>query len=127
MPKRYLIDTDVLLEYLRGNQEAVRFLEELGGVLYVSAITVAELLAGAHPGAEEQALEQFLRAFEVVPIEAELARAGGALQRDYGSSHGVGLADALIAASADALQATLVTFNQRHFPMLAWVLAPPVG
>jgi predicted nucleic acid-binding protein len=127
VPKRYLIDTDVLIEYLRGNQEAVRFLEELGGVLYVSAITVAELSAGAHPGAEEQALEQFLRAFDVVPVEAELARAGGVLRRDYGPSHGVGLADALIAASADALQATLVTFNRRHFPMLASTLAPPIA
>jgi predicted nucleic acid-binding protein len=35
-----------------------------------------------------------------------------------------GLADALIAASAEAAGATLVTLNRRHFPMLAEVLAP---
>ena len=43
---------------------------------------------------------------------------GGLYRRDYGQSHGTGLADALIAATAEENGATLVTFNQRHFPMV---------
>jgi len=48
----------------------------------------------------------------------------GLWRRTYGRSHGTGLADALIAASASAAQATLVTLNRKHFPMLADVLVP---
>jgi hypothetical protein len=124
MGKRFLIDTDVLIEYLRGSDPAVRFLEALSGTLHISAITVAELFTGAQRGAEQEALEQFLRTFEVVPVEAELAKRGGQLRREYGPGHGVGLADALIAASAEKAQATLVTFNRRHFPMLEDILVP---
>jgi len=121
MAKRFLIDTDVLIEYLRGSDPAVRFLEALSGTLHTSAITVAELSTAAQSEAEQAALEQFLRTFEV---EADVAKRGGLLRRDYGPSHGVGLANALIAASAEKAQATLVPFNRRHFPMLEETLVP---
>ncbi len=45
-------------------------------------------------------------------------RKGGLYRRDYGPSHGVGLADALIAATAELHQAKFVTLNARHFPMV---------
>ena len=45
-------------------------------------------------------------------------------RRQYGRSHGTGLADALIAASVAAAGGTLATLNRRHFPMLAEVLVP---
>lgn len=41
-----LIDTDILVDYLRGFPEAVRYLEELDVDLKLSAINVAELFAG---------------------------------------------------------------------------------
>ena len=66
----------------------------------------------------------FLSAFEVVAVDAVLARRGGLYRRDYGKSHGVGLAHALIAATADMCRATLVTLNQKHFPMLTCVAVP---
>jgi len=47
MAARYLIDTDVLVEYLRGSPRAIRYLERLEGELLLSAITVAELFSGA--------------------------------------------------------------------------------
>jgi len=68
-------------------------------------------------------LTQFLGAFEIIPLDAEIAQKGGLYRRDYGPSHGVGLADALIAATAELQQARLVTLNAKHFPMLE-VLVP---
>ncbi|MHC4458909.1 MAG: PIN domain-containing protein, partial [Planctomycetota bacterium] len=44
--------------------------------------------------------------------------AGGLYKRDYGKSHGVGLADAILAATAEAENAELKTLNTEHFPML---------
>ncbi|MBM4294349.1 MAG: type II toxin-antitoxin system VapC family toxin [Deltaproteobacteria bacterium] len=55
---------------------------------------------------------------EIIPVDAEIAQKGGLYRRDYGPSHGVGLADALIAATAELHQARLVTLNPRHFPMV---------
>lgn len=46
--------------------------------------------------------------------------------RQYGPSHGTGLADALIASTVAAVGATLATLNRRHFPMLNDVLVPYV-
>ena len=121
---RYLLDTDILIEYLRGREPAVAFLEGLEGEWLLSAITVAELFSGARGAAEEQTLDHFLLAFEVIPVDEELARAGGRYRRDHGPRHGTGLADAVIAATADRAGAVLVTFNRRHFPMLKRVRVP---
>ena len=115
MPEKLLLDTDVIIEYLRGRPEAVRYLQGLEGTLLISAITVAELYVGVRGGSEERQLEQFLLAFDVVPISGDIGRIGGLFRRDYGRSHGVGLADALIGATAQEQQATLVT----QFPALS--------
>lgn len=124
MPDRLLLDTDVLVDYLRGTEEAVEYLEECTGTLLLSSITVAELYAGVREGRERTALSTFLSAFELVPVTREIAERGGLWRRDYGRSHDTGLADALIAATADVAQAQLVTLNQKHFPMLSSVLVP---
>ncbi len=119
-----LLDSDILIEYLRGRSAAIGYLEALEGDLQLSAITVAELFAGAKGDDEFAALTAFLLAFAVVPVTPEIARQGGLLRQLYRPSHGTGLADALIAATAQALQATLVTFNRKHFPMLERVEVP---
>lgn len=124
MPGRYLIDTDVLIEYLRGSEQAAEFLEELEGELIISAISVAELFSGARGSEELAALDQFMLAFEVVPVDERLARQGGMIRQEYHTSHGVGLGDALIAASAMQGGVELVTFNRRHYPMVGNVRVP---
>jgi len=118
MAPRLLLDTDVLVDYLRGREEAAAYLEARSETLLISAITVAELYAGVREGEESRRLAQFLGAFEIIPLDAEIARQGGLCHRDYGPGHGVGLADALIAATAALHQAKLVTLNARQFPMV---------
>jgi len=124
MPDRLLIDTDVLVDYLRGQDDSASFLEARSETLLVSAITVAELFAGVREGQERTALNTFLSAFEVVPVTAPIAQRGGLLRRDFGKSHGAGLADALIAATAQETGARLVTLNAKHFPMVPDHLVP---
>jgi predicted nucleic acid-binding protein len=118
MSERLLLDTDVLIDYLRGVPEAVSYLESLENPLLVSAIVVAELYAGVHPGKETQRLQQFLTAFKIIPVDPEIARQGGLYRGTFGPSHNTGLADALVAATAEITQATLVTLNTKHFPMI---------
>ncbi len=124
MDGRLLIDTDVLVEYLRGRQEAVEYLEGLTADLYVSVVSVAELFAGVRGDQEERSLEQFLLVFTALPVTERVARLGGLYRRDYRPSHGTGLADALIAATAEENGSGLVTFNRRRFPMVSRVTVP---
>lgn len=117
MPIVFLIDTDVLVDYLRDETSAVSYLESLPPPLLISAISVAELYAGVREGDERLAREEFLDAFEVVPVDEEIAVAGGLYRRGYGKSHGAGLTDTLIAATTTLRNATLVTLNHKDFPM----------
>jgi predicted nucleic acid-binding protein len=124
MAERLLLDSDVLIDYLRGAAEAVEWLEARSEVLLRSAISVAELYAGVREGRERAALGAFLSAFEIVAVDRQIAEAGGLYRRDYGRSRHTGLADALIAATAEARQALLVTLNRKPFPMMPDVLVP---
>jgi predicted nucleic acid-binding protein len=119
-----VVDTDVLIDYSRDQPQAVVFLEGTEQPLAISAITVAELHAGVRDGEERRRLDAFVAAFEVLPLDRQPAQRAGFWRRQDGPSHGTGLADGLIAASAKAAGATLVTLNRRHFPMLAEVLVP---
>lgn len=119
-----VVDTDVLIDYLRDRSQAVVFLEGIEQPLAVSAITVAELFVGVREGEERRRLDAFVAAFHVLGLDRQAAVQAGFWRRQYGPSHGMGLADALIAASVAAAGATLVTLNRRHFPMLAQVLVP---
>ena len=124
MPERLLIDSDLAIEYLRDRQEAINYLESLEGSLLLSTLTVAELYAGVRGEREQHHLEQVLLAFQVLPVSQEVGRIGGLFRRNYGPSHGTGLVDALIGATAQLYRATLVTFNGRHYPMLNDVQVP---
>ena len=124
MPAKLLIDADVLIDYLRDQEAAVSYLESLRPPLLMSAVSVAELYAGVREGDERTILAEFIYTFEIVPVNKEIAMAGGLYRRDYGKSHGVGINDALIAATAVLSNAELVTLNRKHFPMLGSITVP---
>ena len=119
-----LLDTDVLVDFFRGHSKAVAFVNAHSDRIILSSIVVAELYAGVKGDAEQTALENFVSIFRVVPVKAEIAKTGGLYKRDYGKSHGVGLADAILAATAEAENAELKTLNNKHYPMLKG-LRPP--
>ncbi len=118
MPKLILLDTDVLVDFFRGFDKAVAFVNGNNARIILSSIVVAELFAGVKGDAEQAALQNFISLFRVVPVDATIGKAGGLYKRDYGKSHGVGLADAILAATAEAANAELKTLNIKHYPML---------
>jgi predicted nucleic acid-binding protein len=113
-----------LIDYLRDRTEAVAYLENLTSSRLISAITVAELYAGVREGAERVALDQFIGSFQVVAVDETIATRAGIIRRDFGKSHGTGLADAIIAATAEAQQANVVTLNSKHFQMIKDIVVP---
>lgn len=120
MSKPILVDTDVLIDFLRGHEQAVSFVNLESDRIILSSIVVAELYAGVRGGegdAEQTTLEGFLSLFRVVHVTAAIARLGGLYKRDYGKSHGISLADAVVAATATLENAELKTLNVKHYPM----------
>jgi predicted nucleic acid-binding protein len=113
-----LVDTDVLVDFLRGYPVAVELIEAHSDRIILSSVVVAELYAGVKGDAEQATLDALVGLFRVVPVSAGLAKAGSLLRRAYAASHGVGLADALVAATAEAEGAELKTLNVKHFPMI---------
>lgn len=124
MTESLLIDTDVLIDFLRGHSRASGFLKDLKVPLYISSISVAELYAGVRGSKEELVLERFVNAFTIVEVTKVIAVLGGFYRNKYGKSHGNGLADSLIAASANTQKITLVTLNKKHFPMVDSIFTP---
>ena len=119
MANAILLDTDVLIDFLRGHEKAIAFVKEFFSRVILSPIVIAELYAGVKGDAERTVLDNFVSLFRVVPVNAEIAKIGGLYRRDYGKSHGVGLADAILAATAEAEQAELKTLNVKHYPMFS--------
>jgi len=118
MAKSILLDTDVLVDFFRGYSKAVAFINANSTRIILWSIVIAELYAGIKGDAEQATLESFISLFRVIPVDAKIAKAGGLYRRDYGRSHSVGLADALLAASAEAENAELKTLNIKHYPMI---------
>ncbi|MFC3286350.1 type II toxin-antitoxin system VapC family toxin [Litchfieldella rifensis] len=111
-----LIDTDVLIWNLRGNDNAAVLLDEHRG-FSISAVTYMELLQGLRDKAEMRALRQALHFWEaeIIAIERDISARAMFLVEEHALSHGMQMADALIAATALHLGDILITANDRHY------------
>lgn len=113
-----LADTDVMVDFLRGYPKAVALVKNNSSQIILSCVVAAELYAGVRSEREMTALDSLMRLFNIIPISFDLAKAAGLYQRDYARSHGIGLADAIIAATAAAENAEILTLNTKHYPMV---------
>lgn len=116
---KYLLDTDVIIEWLRRNGRVVDWLERChtaGDFLACTPVSVAELYAGLRPR-EESFIGEILRVLHCVDINARIGHKAGHYRHTFGASHGVEVADALIAASAHIHGLTLCSLTLRHYPM----------
>jgi predicted nucleic acid-binding protein len=121
-----LVDTSILIDYLRGDADAGKLLERerAAGELHASEITRLEILAGMRP-AEEDATRALLSTLVWHPLDVEIAEEAGSLGRRWlPSHHTIDSADLAIAATAIRTGTELLTRNVRHFPMFGDLQAP---
>ena len=117
---RLLLDSAFVIDHMRGLPEAVaryRDLFEAGDEPLVNEIVVCEVRAGTK-AADLPMLHAFLEPVEFIqpgPDAALIAGAWRDLARARG--HHLSLADALVAAAADAVDASVLTRNVRHFEL----------
>ena len=115
--KSILVDTDVLINFLRGRESAREFLASSIGEadLCCSAITVAEIYAGMKEH-EQERTEELLDSLTVVEVTRAIAGKAGTYKRTI-KSQGLALDDCIIAATAFVKHAVLASGNVKHYPM----------
>ena len=114
----YLVDTNVMVDFTRGNVKAADYLDSLGDACRLSAITALEMIGGARSQREVNDLDVMISAYEQIPPTAEIARRAYYLMNTHAKSAGLQTLDSLIAATALEEGLTLVTKNRKHFQMI---------
>lgn len=121
-----LVDTSMLIDYLRGHAGAAEVLERERaiGPLHASEISRLEVLAGMR-SAEENDTRSLLSMLIWHPVDEEVAEVAGALGREWLRSHqAIDAADLAIAGTVVRMNAELLTCNVKHFPMFPNLVAP---
>ncbi len=115
--KQILIDTDILINFLRGREAAQNYLLSLLAetTIYCSAITVAEIHAGMKEHEREKTID-LLDSIDIVDVTREIAEKAGTYKRTE-KKQSLELDDCIIAATAFIKGAILATENVRHYPM----------
>ena len=111
-----IIDTDVMIWFLRGNQRAIDFVLE-AMPFSISIVTYMELLQGMR---DKRELSKMKKAFEdmdveIIPLSEKISIRASDYVESYSLSHSMELADALIAGTCVEENDVLVTANDKHY------------
>ena len=96
-----IVDSDILIDVARGEAEAINCLLRLEqtSALAISAVSQMELIVGCRSKKELQDLEKFLNRYQVLKITDGISDRATDLLTQYFLSHGLLIADGLIAAT----------------------------
>lgn len=122
MSVRYVLDTDAVVDVLRGRRGvAGRLAQESPEDIAIASMTFAELLYGAQcaqdPAKSELAVRRFVEVVRVIPFSRSASEIHARL-RFATRKNTVGPNDLVIAATAIAAQATIITGNMKEFSRL---------
>jgi hypothetical protein len=121
-----ILDSDVIVEVLRGNSATIDWLRAqraVGVPLRYSPVSRAEIRAGSR-GAERSAIAALFGSLTALPIEASTGEVAGEQLAKFARSHGVQMGEALIAGAAIERSDDLATFDAKHFPGVRQVIKP---
>ena len=113
-----LLDTDIVIDFLRRREYARRLLENWAGegLLAISTLTHLEIYQGMK-GDEEETTNAFLDGLTSVTVDVPIARRAGRMLAELRSKGmTVSIADSIIAATALQLGTPLLTNNIEHYP-----------
>lgn len=111
-----IIDSTVIIDFLNKQENARQFLLQ-GGTLGVSRVVVMEIFAGTRSHNERKIVSKQLQLFHasVIEISEDISELAGDIFAQHFHSHGIGIMDAFIAATALIHKEPLVTHNTKHF------------
>jgi len=112
-----ILDTDVLIDAARCIDDAVNCLQKIEDKfsLAISVVTQLELIIGCRNKKELKSLALFLQRFEIISLSEQISDMAVYLLKTYRLSHGLLIADALIAATAIVVNAQMISKNQKDY------------
>lgn len=114
--EKYLADTTILIDHLRGNLQARNFL--LTYNVAITPVTLAELIQGTKIKKQIAVIDAAVNDLTVYSINETITTLAIDLMRKFFHSHHLLFLDALIAATAITYKLNLVTTNIKHFQMI---------
>ena len=117
----YLLDTDLLIDYSKGNLLAKDFLEKArgrGDRLFISVITMMELAYGCRNKDEVKKIGRLCQGFWRIKINRAISGYAIDIIKKYSLTQKCGILDALVIGTAMHLGVTLVTGNTEHLSMI---------
>jgi predicted nucleic acid-binding protein len=114
-----VIDTDVLVWYMKGNQNAYKVIEN-SKHFFISVVTYMELVQGMRDKNELNNLRKALNAWgsKILYISEEISVKAMFFLEQHFLSHSIQLADALIGATAISNGLPILTGNDKHYKIL---------
>lgn len=114
-----IIDTDVLIWYLRGNDAAKRTVEQ-NIPFSISVVTYMELIQGMINKDEMKKFQKQIRKWnvDIIQIDKEISARAMFYVQEYSLSHSMMLADGIIAATAVQHGEALLTANDKHYKFI---------
>jgi hypothetical protein len=114
-----LVDTDVLIWYLKGNENAYQIIEN-SSHFFISVVTYMELVQGMRNKKELNNLRKALHIWnaKILYISEEISAKAMFYVEQHFLSHSMQLADALIGATAIAYGNPVLTGNDKHYKVL---------
>lgn len=111
-----IIDTDVLIWYLRGSTKAKEVVEA-AIPFSVSAVTYMELVQGMKDKSEFRRFQKAFKSWniDIIHIDREISSRATFYVQEYHLGHSMMMADALIAATVVQESDTLITANDKHY------------
>ena len=111
-----ILDTDVLIWYLRGNENAVNVVVD-SMPFSISVVTYMELLQGMR---NKQEMAKMRKAFKsmgvsIIPISEKISLRAAKIVEEYALSNSMEMADALIASTCVEMKEILFTANEKHY------------
>lgn len=114
-----LCDTNILIEFYRGNPLILDAFHDVGVPnLAISVITAGELFFGAQDKRELRKIQKHLALLTQISLDAEISDTFLGLLDKFALSHKLSVPDALIAATAICHKSPLYTLNTRDFHFL---------
>jgi len=114
-----LVDTDVLIWYLRGNQNAYDLIHGMNEFC-ISSITYMELVQGMRNKEELRTLQKTLKQWNVktIYVNEEISARALFLVEEFFLSNSMELADAMIASTCLIYGIDLITANDKHYKIV---------
>jgi predicted nucleic acid-binding protein len=113
--EKVILDTNILIEILKGDSKTISFVENMQQELCISSISAMELFYGAFNKQEVKKLEKFITLFTIIYPDEIISKTAMELIKKYAKSHFLDIPDSIIAATALVNNSKLFTYNLKDF------------